>query len=87
MLVDEVPHYGEVRMLRVLRLLRVFTLIERISPLRIMLNALANAAMPVALVFLLLFLVLAVFSLVATELFSEVAYMYLRRMIQRKSYV
>ena len=86
-LVDEVPHYGEVRMLRVLRLLRVFTLIERISPLRIMLNALANAAMPVALVFLLLFLVLAVFSLVATELFSEVAYMYLRRMIQRKSYV
>ena len=70
--ISEFPHSGSLRMMRVLRIARVFTLIKRIQPLRIMLVALANSALPVVFVFLLLFLVLAVFSLIATELFREV---------------
>ena len=68
---EEIPHMGSLRMLRVLRLVRVFTLMKRLAPLRILLRALGNSAMPVMFVFLLLFLVLAVFSLIATEFFRE----------------
>ena len=66
----EIPNFGAVRMLRVLRLIRVFTLMKRLDSLRILVKALGNSIVPVVYSFLLLFLILAVFSLIATELFA-----------------
>ena len=66
----EIPNFGAVRMFRVLRLVRVFTLMKRLDSLRILVKALGNSIVPVIYSFLLLFLILAVFSLIATELFA-----------------
>ena len=68
---EQIPNMGAVRLLRLVRVVRVFTILGRVKSLRIILTALTNSAVPVAFVFLLLFLVLAVFSLLATELFRD----------------
>jgi hypothetical protein len=60
------------RFLRIARLARIFGMLREVYNLRVLIISLSNATVPVLYSFLLMGVVLSMFAVVATELFSEV---------------
>lgn len=64
----DLPAVGVLRLLRVLRVLKLF---QRLSSLRVIINALLKSILPVANAFVVLFLVTAIYAVVATMFFYK----------------
>jgi hypothetical protein len=73
LVLEELPSsMSAFRFLRIARLVRIFGLLRSVYNLRILIISLSNAAVPVLYSFLLMGMVLSMFAVMATELFSEV---------------
>ena len=64
--------HKQLRLFRLARILRAVRVFRSLTPLRILITALFNATLPVVYSFVLMFLVVSTFAVVATDSFSEV---------------